>query len=119
MVTGAIWSDFNSDGWIDLLVTHEYGPIRIFQNDAGKLSEVSDHVGTAHLLGWWNGIAAADVDRDGDIDYAVTNLGLNTKYHPSPEKPQYIFYGDFEQSGRNRIVEAKPGTDRPAAGARS
>jgi hypothetical protein len=109
MVTGAVWSDADTDGWIDLLVTVEYGPIRYFRNEQGKLVEKTSEAGTASLLGWWNGIAASDVDADGDVDYAVTNLGLNTKYQPSAEKPQVLFYGDFENAGRKQIVEAKPG----------
>ena len=76
MVTSAICSDYNNDGWIDLLITHEYGSIAVYRNEEGTLRDVSKHVGTASLLGWWNGIAAADVDHDGDIDFAVSNLGF-------------------------------------------
>ena len=38
---------------------------------------------------------------------AVANFGLNTKYHASPEKPTLLYYGDFEQDGIYRIVEAE------------
>ena len=54
----------------------------------------------------WNGISGCDVDHDGDIDYAVTNFGLNTKYHASPDEPVVMFYGDFEGFGDAHIVEA-------------
>jgi hypothetical protein len=37
----------------------------------------------------------------------VTNFGLNTKYHASPDHPALVYYGDFEGLGRNRIVEAE------------
>ncbi len=109
MVTGAVWSDIDADGWIDLILTTEYGPIRVFANQKGQLRDISTKAGTATLLGWWNGIAAGDVDADGDIDFAVSNLGWNTKYHPSVEKPQQIYFADFDKSGSRRIVEAKQG----------
>ncbi|MFP6901505.1 MAG: VCBS repeat-containing protein, partial [Opitutales bacterium] len=103
MVTGAIWSDFDGDGWLDLLVTHEWGPVGVWKNDKGKLANVSAKAGTADLLGWWTGIAAGDLDGDGDMDYAVGNLGLNTKYHASKEKPYLLYFGDLDGSGVPRI----------------
>ena len=34
-------------------------------------------------------------------------FGLNTKYHASADKPALLYYGDFEESGRNRLIEAE------------
>ena len=107
MVTAALWSDVDNDGDPDLMVTHEWGPVKLFRNQGGKLEDDSQSTGIARRLGWWNGITAGDVDLDGDIDYAVSNFGLNTKYRPSPEKPAEIYYGDFSGDGQMRIVEAK------------
>jgi hypothetical protein len=107
MVTSALWSDADNDGWLDLLVTYEWGPVRLFHNEHGqRLVDVSLRAGLADLLGLWNGIAGRDVDHDGDIDYVVTNLGLNTKYEASPTSPLRIYYGEFDGSGRHHIVEA-------------
>ena len=107
LVTGALWSDVDADGWIDLLVTHEWGPVKLYRNQRGRLSDQTEQAGLGQRLGWWNGIAGGDLDSDGDIDYVVTNFGLNTKYHPTAQKPVRMYYGDFDGSGRNRIVEAK------------
>ncbi len=107
MVTSALWSDVDDDGWIDLWVTHEWGPIKLYRNHQGSLQDETRDAGLAERLGWWNAIAGRDLDGDGDIDYAVTNFGLNTKYHPSPRKPAQIYYGDFEGTGKRCIVEAE------------
>ena len=106
MVTGALWSDIDADGWLDLLVTHEWGPVAVWKNAKGKLANASAEAGTADLLGWWTGIAASDLDEDGDMDYAVGNLGLNTKYHASRGKPYLAYFGDLDGSGVPRFVEA-------------
>ena len=106
LVTGAVWSDADGDGWIDLLVAHEWGPVGLWLNDRGKLSDRTADAGLGSRSGWFNGIAARDIDNDGDIDYVVTNAGLNTKYHPTRDHPALLYYGDFEGTGRKRLVEA-------------
>ncbi|NIP98799.1 MAG: VCBS repeat-containing protein, partial [Akkermansiaceae bacterium] len=42
MVTDALWSDADADGDPDLLVTTEYGPVKLFRNDDGKLTEATE-----------------------------------------------------------------------------
>ncbi|MCH8923950.1 MAG: CRTAC1 family protein, partial [Planctomycetes bacterium] len=106
LVTSALWSDADGDGWLDLLITHEWGPVKLFHNDSGKLVDHTQQAGLAERLGWWNGIAGGDVDNDGDVDYVVTNFGLNTKYHASQSKPALLYYGDFENRGVKKLVEA-------------
>ena len=109
MVTSAIWSDINNDNRPDLMVTYQWASIGVFINDQGKsLNNHSTTSGIGELWGWWNGICAGDIDNDGDMDYAVTNYGSNTKYKPKGiNKPIRIFYGDFDGTGQSTIVEAK------------
>ena len=107
LVTSALWSDADDDGWVDLFVTCEWGPIKFYHNQQGILNERTKEAGLEELLGWWNGIAGADIDQDGDIDYAVANFGLNTKYHASSEKPSLLYYGDYSGNGTKSLVEAK------------
>ena len=107
--TSALWSDIDSDGWMDLIVTHEYGPIRVFANVSGKLKDVTEEIDFSERTGIWNGIAGRDLDGDGDIDYVATNLGINTTYKASMKKPELLYYGDLDGTGDFRVVEAKFG----------
>lgn len=117
LVTSAIWSDVDGDGWIDLMVTLEWGPVRFFRNEADSSSarilvDRTTEAGLHTRLGWWNGIAAGDLDQDGDTDYVVTNFGLNTQYKATDEKPELIYFGQFDDSGRSRLLEAKFEADK-------
>jgi hypothetical protein len=107
LVTSALWSDADGDGWLDLLVCHEWGPVKFFRNTAGTLEDRTAESGTGKLLGWWNGITGRDIDGDSDIDYVVTNFGLNTKYHATPEKPASLYYGDVDGLGQAHLIEAE------------
>src|SRR4030042_2261296 len=90
LVASALWTDFNSDGWSALILAGEWMPITFFKNDRGKLINVTSSTGLDKYTGWWNSIAAGDFDKDGDIDYAAGNLGLNTQYKVSQSEPMRI-----------------------------
>jgi hypothetical protein len=90
-----------------LPVTHDWGPVKVFINERGRLRDATQSAGLANLLGWWNGIAGRDLDGDGDIDYVATNRGRNTLYRVWAERPAKLFYGDFAASGKPLAVEAK------------
>jgi hypothetical protein len=105
LVTSALWSDVNGDGWLDLLITLEWGPIKLFLNNNGRLEDRTKEAGL-DLRGWWNGIAAGDLNGDGNIDYVVTNFGLNTRYRATPREPALLFYGPFDDTGAPHLIEA-------------
>jgi hypothetical protein len=107
LVTSALWTDVDDNGWPDLMVTHEWGPVRVWDNRAGKLVQRTEEAGLSERHGWWNGIAAGDIDNDGDIDYVITNVGLNTRYRASVEHPTTLLYGDLDGAGTMTLVEAE------------
>lgn len=108
LVTAATWSDVDGDGWLDLLVTHEWGAIRCFRNEGGdSLRDATGESGLEEATGFWNSITGGDFDGDGDIDFAAGNLGRNTKYKASTKAPELLYYGTFDESGRRNLIEAK------------
>lgn len=107
IVTDFLWTDFNNDKKPDLILVGEWMGIRFFENKGSTFTDVSDQKGTGGITGWWYSIAEADVDKDGDMDLIVGNVGLNTKFKAKPEKPFTVYSADFDDNGTNDIVLSK------------
>ena len=108
LVSGAVFGDLNGDGWPDLVVACEWGPVRVFLNHKGTFKEATQDLGLDKLTGWWNGVTLGDFDGDGRLDIAASNWGRNSKYEGSygPDQPLEIFYDDFDNNGTLDIIEA-------------
>jgi enediyne biosynthesis protein E4 len=98
MVSDALWTDFNQDGDIDLILVGEFMPITFFANTNGKLTKISS-TGVENYIGWWNSLVAGDFDKDGDTDYIAGNLGLNNNYQVTEKYPIWIYAKDFDGNG--------------------
>ncbi len=98
MVSSALWTDYNEDGWFDLVVVGEFMPITFYQNQNGKLVKDED-ASLPDSSGWWNSITAGDFDQDGDMDYIAGNLGLNSQYKASVSEPLKVYGFDFDGIG--------------------
>lgn len=99
LVCDATFSDFDNDGWPDLILTGEWMPVTFLKNENGVFKNVTANTGISDKLGWWNTIAAGDFNHDGKIDYIVGNTGLNTFYKASDKYPVYITAKDFDNNG--------------------
>jgi hypothetical protein len=98
MITDALWSDFDKDGKVDLIVVGEWMHITFLKNTGNAFVEVKN-TGIENNIGWWNSIVAGDFDNDGDIDYIVGNLGLNTNYTASQTQPLHLWAKDVDGNG--------------------
>ncbi|HMJ91258.1 MAG TPA: FG-GAP-like repeat-containing protein, partial [Candidatus Acidoferrum sp.] len=106
IVNGAVFTDLNSDGAPDLVLSCDWGPIRAFQNRRGRLHEVTAEMGLSKFLGWWTGVTAGDFDGDGRMDIVAANWGENGKYEFARAKPLRIYFGDFDGNGVTEIIES-------------
>src|SRR5437879_1056488 len=106
LVSGAVFSDLDGDGFADLILACEWGPLRVFHNERGKFMELTEQLGLAKYRGWWNGVTAGDFDGDGRMDLVASNWGRNTKYEAFRKHPIQVFYRDPNGAGPFTVVEA-------------
>jgi hypothetical protein len=98
MVSDALWTDFDNDQQMDLVLACEWSPL-IFLKNTGKSFERIKSPEIDAASGWWNSLTAADFDLDGDMDYVAGNFGLNQYFKCSSDEPIRIYSKDFDQNG--------------------
>ena len=110
-IKDAVWSDLDNDGYEDLIVAGEWGPVRVFYNDSGTGFTESKDKELINSNGMWNALAIADVNKDGRMDIIAGNLGTNTKLHASTAHPMKMYVKDFDEneSSENLIYTYREG----------
>ncbi|MBY0434824.1 MAG: FG-GAP-like repeat-containing protein, partial [Cyclobacteriaceae bacterium] len=98
MVSDAIWTDFNDDGKVDLLVVGEFMAPTFFTNTGSKLEPLANS-GLENYSGWWMSVTGGDFDNDGDTDYVVGNVGTNNYFKASVERPLRVYAKDIDGNG--------------------
>ena len=76
---GAVFGDYDNDGWLDLFVANDSSPNYLYKNNRdGTFSDVSFESGTAYSGDGGEqasmGAAFGDYDNDGNLDIFVTNF---------------------------------------------
>jgi enediyne biosynthesis protein E4 len=98
MVNDAIWTDYDNDGWEDLLVARDWNSLVLFRNIKGKL--VPQNIPELESKqGIWSSIAAGDFNKDGNMDYIIGNLGENNRYTASDKYPLSLYAIDLDNDG--------------------
>ena len=98
--SGAVFFDYNSDGWIDLYAvngadlpgyTSVHKPLNaLYRNTGGHFDEVAQIQGVADAE-YGMGASAGDYDNDGDADLFVSNFGPNALYRNEGEQAGWHF----------------------------
>lgn len=106
---GAVWADYNNDGWPDLYVTN-WGANHLFRNDGGQgFTDVTEVAAVGDAA---NGKSASwgDFDGDGFLDLFVTNWSCTPKCGRPVEGDQDRLYrnnGDGTFTDFTRMLSGK------------
>jgi hypothetical protein len=113
MVTGAVWANVAGDSKLELVIIGEWMAPRVFSHNGSRFDELKTMLGG--MNGWWESIAPADIDNDGDIDLLLGNIGENFYLQPTAEKPVKLWFGDFDGNNINDkiITHTVEGKDMP------
>jgi hypothetical protein len=106
---GVCVGDYDNDGWEDLYVTY-YGKNRLYRNQGGVFTEVSEKAGVAGSgKVWGTGCAFVDYDRDGYLDLMVANyVDFDLAAAPAPgERATCIWKGVPVMCGPRGLSGAK------------
>jgi hypothetical protein len=118
LVNGAVWTDLHNDGWPDLILAGEWGPIRVFENQKGQLTEwdpplhfdgvaakAASITKLSALSGWWTGVAAGDFNGDGRLDIVAGNWGRNSKYQEFIDGGLRLYHGELADGSTGDLLE--------------
>jgi enediyne biosynthesis protein E4 len=93
LTAGEAWQE---NGQLKLALVGEWTPLTIveFGKKGIKVSQVPNSEG------WWNTIYGSDVNGDGQRDFLLGNLGLNSELKASVKEPVELWAADFDKNYR-------------------
>ncbi len=99
MITKSRWVDLNQDNHIDLVIVGEWMPVMVFIQEDGKLIDRTKEFGLENTNGWYHALEIGDFNKDGKMDLAVGNHGLNSRFRATREEPVSMHLNDFDHNG--------------------
>ncbi len=105
MVQGCTCADLDGDGFPEVILAVEWGPIRVYRRGRdGGWTEMTREWGLAGETGLWRGVGVVDANGDGRMDMVASNWGTNTEWNVAPGRPLRLHAGDFEGAGAVQMV---------------
>ena len=101
ILTDVSFADLNQDEYQDIVVVGEWmaPEIFIYEETSNTYSRQTETFGLSNTKGWWKSVEVLDVNKDGRNDIIVGNLGLNTSFKASNDKPIRLYINDFDKNG--------------------
>jgi enediyne biosynthesis protein E4 len=99
MITDAVWTDFDKDGWEDLIVTREFNSIVLLKNEGGKNFKPVSIPAIENQHGLWFSIVKGDFNNDGYDDYILGNLGVDNRFSASDKYPMNLYAINLDNDG--------------------
>src|SRR5207244_697082 len=93
-----------------LILAPEWGSLKLFLNDHGRLRDATAQWGLDRWVGRWNGVTTGDLDGEGRLGIVATSWGRNTNYRVDATQRLLLYYGDFTVRGRRRRRSPLPPT---------
>ena len=113
MITGAVMADVMGDAKKEMVVVGEWMSPKVFEFKDKHFKEVKTNLGS--LDGWWQTVAASDLDGDGKCDLVLGNIGENFYLKPDSVHPAKLWLNYFGIDGsiQQFITRTVDGRDVP------
>ena len=103
IINDILVTDLDDDNQEDVVIVGDWTSIGIYKNNGGNFELISD-ASLGQTRGLWQSITKTDINADGLPDLVLGNLGLNSKYTATKEKPLRVYAHDFDDSGSIDLV---------------
>ncbi len=113
MVTGAVWADIDGDTKKELIIVGQWMAPLVFNYSNNSFHPLKTNL--ENMSGWWQTVAATDINGDEKTDLVLGNIGENFFLNPSAQAPVKLFLNDFDGNGQaDKIVTRTiDGKDKP------